>query len=164
MAAAFTLTAIEEGNNVYVYVNRLGLCIMSGIKHPSVRAVRINDCFGWSKYGVTVPRDLIRASSAAWNRLDMFNGETVMDVGGMVKEAEEAEELRRSLEEERVELMVCKMRLALMEKSESLWSKLVEEKDKKVETLESQLQGFKAALRELVDHRKDGQQLGDTTV
>ncbi|CAI0469202.1 unnamed protein product [Linum tenue] len=160
------LRAIEEGNNVYVYVNRLGLCIMLGIKHPSVTAVRINDCFGWSKYGVRVPQELIRASAASWNRLDMFNGETVMDVGGMARAAEEAEELRRSLEGERVELATCRKELEWMKKNESLWSKLVEEKDKKVETLESQLQGFKAALRELVDRRQDGQQLGEreTTV
>ncbi|CAI0469203.1 unnamed protein product, partial [Linum tenue] len=110
--------------------------------YPSVKAMRINDCFGWSKYGVRVPQEMICKSTATlWNRVDMFTGETMMDVGGMARAAEEAKELRRSLEEERLELAVCKMELGWMKKNESLWSKLVEDK-------ENQLQAFKAALRE----------------
>ncbi|CAL1398252.1 unnamed protein product [Linum trigynum] len=136
------LAGIEDGNNVYVYVNRLGLCIITKINHPSVKAMRINDYFGWSKYGVRVPREMIcKSTTTLWNRLDMFTGETMMDVGGMARAAEEAKELRRSLEEERLELAVCKMELGWMKKNESLWSKLVEDK-------ENQLQAFKAALRE----------------
>ncbi|CAL1398249.1 unnamed protein product [Linum trigynum] len=129
------LSGIEDGNNVYVYVNRLGLCVVTKINHPQTKSLRVNDCFGWSKYGVRVPREMIckpTTTTTLWNRLDMFNGETMMDVGGMVRATEEAEELRRSLEEARLELAACKKELE--EKKVDLTTREKElEEEKKVE-------------------------------
>ncbi|CAL1372983.1 unnamed protein product [Linum trigynum] len=152
------LKAIEEGG-ILIFVNRLGLCIISEIRHPSIKAMRINDYFGWSKYGVRVPLEVIRTSTV-WNKFDMHNGETVIDVQRIVRsDADEAiEELRRSLEEKDLELTACKKELeeksmeltscrkelVLSKNIESLWRKLVEEKEKVNEMMQSQILAFKA--------------------
>ncbi|CAI0546728.1 unnamed protein product [Linum tenue] len=79
-----------------VFVNRIGLCIISRVNGGGGGALRINDLFGWSKYGVKLPRD-VGTGYTAWDRVDMYTGETVLDVRGMVRAGNE---LASKLEEE----------------------------------------------------------------
>eukprot|EP00257_Ricinus_communis_P025399 XP_025012813.1 uncharacterized protein LOC112534592 [Ricinus communis] len=68
----------EELYNLHVIVNREGFCYLnvSRIVDPSVDLVyyRLNDLFGWSKYGVK-PKIL-----SIWNRSDIVNGGAIVDL------------------------------------------------------------------------------------
>ncbi|CAL1377165.1 unnamed protein product [Linum trigynum] len=140
-----------ETKNMFIYVNRAGLCMITQLKNTSIRTMRINDYFGWSEYGVRVPQSTIVASP--WNKLDMSNGATMMDVRGLVRDAEEAEQLRRSLEEKNVELATCKKELEGSRKMESVLSKLVEAKEMEVGMVKNQLLGFQANLESMAGFR-----------
>ncbi|CAL1409688.1 unnamed protein product [Linum trigynum] len=70
-----------------VFVNRFGLCIISRVNGGG-GALRINDRFGWSRYGVKLPRD-VGTGNTVWNIVDMYTGETVLDVRGMVRAGNE---------------------------------------------------------------------------
>ncbi|CAL1372979.1 unnamed protein product [Linum trigynum] len=83
------LKAVEDGEKIHFFVNRLGLCMISRINHPTIKAMRINDYFGWSKYGVKLPRDVTKFT--VWSRADMHSGETLVDSRGMGRASEEAE-------------------------------------------------------------------------
>ncbi|CAL1372985.1 unnamed protein product [Linum trigynum] len=101
------LKSVEDRERIHFFVNRLGLCIVGRIGHPTISAMRINDYFGWSKYGVKLPQDVTKFT--VWSRADMHSGETLIDARGMSRAAEEA--LQRSLEEKSVELAACKKEL-----------------------------------------------------
>ncbi|CAI0546727.1 unnamed protein product [Linum tenue] len=86
-----------------VFVNRIGLCIISPVNGGGGGALRINDLFGWSKYGVKLPRD-VGTGYTVWDRVDMYTGETVLDVRGMVRAGNElaarSKQISSKLEEE----------------------------------------------------------------
>ncbi|CAL1409689.1 unnamed protein product [Linum trigynum] len=69
-----------------VFVNRIGLCIIIPVNGGG--ALRINDLFGWSRYGVKLPRD-VGTGYTVWDRVDMYTRETVLDVRGMVRAGNE---------------------------------------------------------------------------
>ncbi|CAL1372977.1 unnamed protein product [Linum trigynum] len=108
-----------DGQAFRLVVNRLGQCFVDKVNAPSVRLLRLNDCFGWSKYGVKLPKSSVVGFSYpnVWNRCDIYSGETVVDVRGIVLEAEEAKAevrvLRKSLEEKQKEVENAKLELEL---------------------------------------------------
>ncbi|CAI0396621.1 unnamed protein product [Linum tenue] len=67
LAKDLTLTDPSTGQTFHLIVNRQGLCFVYVASQPIVR-LRINDHFGWSKYGVK-PR-----ISTIWSVWDMSNG------------------------------------------------------------------------------------------
>ncbi|CAN0923942.1 hypothetical protein LINGRAHAP2_LOCUS33853 [Linum grandiflorum] len=66
----------EKRNKTHLLVNRQGLCFVD-VGGAQIRKLRVNDYFGWSKYGVK----LVPHNKEAWKRLDMHTGKEV-DGGG----------------------------------------------------------------------------------
>ncbi|CAN1853613.1 hypothetical protein LINPERHAP1_LOCUS41095 [Linum perenne] len=91
-----TLTA-PDGQTFHLAVNRQGFCYLF-VNSASMKRLRINDYFDWSKYGV---KPQMVAIATIWNRCNMGSGVTIVDVGEL-KKAEE--ELREALNEKRKEL------------------------------------------------------------
>ncbi|CAI0407683.1 unnamed protein product [Linum tenue] len=107
-----------DGQAFRLVVNRLGQCFVNKVNAPSVRLLRLNDRFGWSKYGVELPKSSLGGYPNVWNVIfDIYSGETVVDVRGIVLESEEAKaevrELRKSLEEKQKEVENAKLELEL---------------------------------------------------
>ncbi|CAN1134807.1 F-box/FBD/LRR-repeat protein At1g16930 [Linum perenne] len=126
-------------------VNRLGHCLLIRIKTPTMVMLRINDYFGWSKYGLILPKG---SPTNVWNKCDMFNGATIVDTQSIMIAVEqsktEANSLKKNLEDKQKrleslnsELELCKKELEctkqVVKKSnevESLLNKLVHDKEK----------------------------------
>ncbi|CAI0407672.1 unnamed protein product [Linum tenue] len=152
-----------DGETMFrLLVNRRGLCFLEGVRTESFTVLRINDCFGWSRYGVKVPEF---TSANVCNKCDMYTFGTVVDVRGAMLAAEEAtaevKVLRKEVEKGKLELAVCRKELEctkeMVEKSdaiESLFNKLVDEKEREVEEVKNQLVAFKAALASLVSSKE----------
>ncbi|CAL1372976.1 unnamed protein product [Linum trigynum] len=101
---------LKRENKYEMGVNRLGLCVITQIGGSLIKHIRIHDYFGWSKYGVQVPRQDVMRESAMWNSLDMHSGEIMVDVRGIVRAAGEAKEEMSN------ELTICRKELDSMKK------------------------------------------------
>ncbi|CAN1178149.1 hypothetical protein LINPERHAP2_LOCUS33506 [Linum perenne] len=98
---ASDLTFKSNSHTFYLIVNREGLCFLS-VGDPVVKRVRVNDYFGWSKYGVSCP-----PNCTVWSKFDMFERRIIVDYEGMknalsesrAREAEISEHLVSKSEE-----------------------------------------------------------------
>ncbi|KAL6534621.1 hypothetical protein OROGR_013296 [Orobanche gracilis] len=86
-------------------VNREGLCFLS-VRSRFVKRVRLNDYFGWSKFGVKPEIE------TAWNKFDMFDRKIVIDLEEMKKSLSESRdkeiELSETLLSKNDDLNICK--------------------------------------------------------
>ncbi|CAL1398975.1 unnamed protein product [Linum trigynum] len=57
----------DRAKKSYLMTNRQGLCLVN-VGGSTVKKVRVNDYFGWSKYGV-------KPAAGEWKRVDMANGQ-----------------------------------------------------------------------------------------
>ncbi|CAN1175590.1 hypothetical protein LINPERHAP2_LOCUS32028 [Linum perenne] len=66
----------KDGQKFHLMVNRQGLCLLdvSGDSGP-VKWLRINDRFGWSKYGVK----MLQGGNVNWSVCDMHNGAVLVN-------------------------------------------------------------------------------------
>ncbi|CAL1372975.1 unnamed protein product [Linum trigynum] len=120
-----------NGQTFRLVVNRRGCCLLDRVNDPSSFAMlRINDCFGWSKYGVKLPKF---TSADVWNRCDMYNGATVVDVRGIMVATEKEKDVKVELAMCRKELECTKEMVRKSGEAESLLNRFVEEKEKEVE-------------------------------
>ncbi|CAN1228603.1 hypothetical protein LINGRAPRIM_LOCUS1307 [Linum grandiflorum] len=55
LARDLILDSKVDNQNFRLLVNRLGHCLLRKVNNPTIVMLRINDYFGWSKYGVTLP-------------------------------------------------------------------------------------------------------------
>ncbi|CAL1372984.1 unnamed protein product [Linum trigynum] len=123
------LKAVEEDPNLYTFVNRLGLCVITE-KDYSFDVILINyHFFGWPNYAVESPQGI----TMWWDIPDTDDEPLKMDVRRMISDLMEAnEELRHSLKEANVELTACKKELEETNlelaacKKEAEWSKKME--------------------------------------
>ncbi|CAL1398253.1 unnamed protein product [Linum trigynum] len=152
-------------------VNRFGMCFFTDVDHAAFGMLAMNDYFGWSKYGVVVPRDVVVASNASnvRNRYELYGGAVVVDVRGAMRSAEEGEELGRRLEERRKEVRKGKLEVEKCKKEverrnevvrrneevESRWREFVEEKEREAETVRDRLVALKMAVKSLVGPHGD---------
>ncbi|KAL6532906.1 hypothetical protein OROGR_013866 [Orobanche gracilis] len=90
---ASDLTLKSGAQTFYMIVNREGLCFLS-VNDPVVKRLRINDYFGWSKYGVELKLD-----TTVWNKFDLHDGRIVVDMQGMKKSLSESKERETELSE-----------------------------------------------------------------
>ncbi|CAN1228595.1 hypothetical protein LINGRAPRIM_LOCUS1307 [Linum grandiflorum] len=148
LARDLILDSKVDNQNFRLLVNRLGHCLLRKVNNPTIVMLRINDYFGWSKYGVTLPA---ATPTNVLNKHDMYNWDTVVDTRATMVAGEqangEAKELRIKLAEKEkkveslnLELEVCKKELEctkeIATKSkqiESLLSKSVGDKEKEFE-------------------------------
>ncbi|CAN1134418.1 hypothetical protein LINPERPRIM_LOCUS16106 [Linum perenne] len=140
LAKELTLTS-PDGQLFHLAVNRQGYCFLyvNSTTPNNIMRLRINDYFGWSKYGVKLNQG--QTWTSIWNKCDMDSLATVVDVAAMKKKEEEMVDLLKEKEKE-----VAANR-DLVEKSKELecvWKKLLDNKDK-------QLLLLKNAMSALVD-------------
>ncbi|CAI0469204.1 unnamed protein product [Linum tenue] len=133
-------------------VNRFGMCFFTDVDHAAFGKLAMNDYFGWSKYGVVVPRDVVASVSNVRNRYELYGGAVVIDVRGAMRCAEEGEELRRRLEERRKEVV------RRNEEVESRWREFVGEKEREAEVVRDRVVAFKAAVGALVGDHHGGEE------
>ncbi|CAI0406564.1 unnamed protein product [Linum tenue] len=144
-----------DGGFLPLLVNRRGLCLAADIDHPSVWRLRINDYFGWSKYGVI--REVLDGGGV-WNKCDMYNGAVVVDVEEAMSAVEEARELRVALKEKKRVIQDGRSELAVCRKEVECMREVVEKSNREVAMVKARLQAFKAGLRCLVDDdHQDGE-------
>ncbi|CAN0926145.1 hypothetical protein LINGRAHAP2_LOCUS35165 [Linum grandiflorum] len=133
---------------IRLIVNRLGQCLIMRINNPTIRLLRINDYFGWSKYGVILPQG---TPTNVWSKCDMYNGATIVDTPSIMIAVEqskiEANDLKKEMEEKQkrmdnftTELEMRKKELECMKEVvkksnevESLLKKMVQDKEKELE-------------------------------
>ncbi|CAN1853611.1 hypothetical protein LINPERHAP1_LOCUS41095 [Linum perenne] len=132
-----TLTA-PDGQTFHLAVNRQGFCYLF-VNSASMKRLRINDYFDWSKYGV---KPQMVAIATIWNRCNMGSGVTIVDVGELKKAEEELREAlnekRKELEDKVKEVAVMRKLLERNDEMEAMWKKSLEEKDKEL-SLKTQL-------------------------
>ncbi|CAN1142338.1 hypothetical protein LINPERPRIM_LOCUS25973 [Linum perenne] len=132
-----TLTA-PDGQTFHLAVNRQGFCYLF-VNSASIKRLRINDYFDWSKYGV---KPQMVANATIWNRCNMGSGVTIVDVGKSKKAEEELREAlnekRKELEDKVKEVAVMRKLLERNDEMEAMWKKSLEEKDKEL-SLKTQL-------------------------
>ncbi|CAN1175602.1 hypothetical protein LINPERHAP2_LOCUS32037 [Linum perenne] len=133
------LTFIDPTNDepFYPLINRQGLCVLS-LECGPVKRLRINDHFGWSKYGVVRPGG--RVVSTVWNVCDMSNGVVLVDPPTMDDDDKKLLEEKEKLLEDKEKLLEEKNKL--MEKNESLLRMLFEEKVKEVASVKAILKAM----------------------
>ncbi|CAI0424326.1 unnamed protein product [Linum tenue] len=106
---AADLTLKSNSQTFYLIVNREGLCFLS-VGDPVVKRIRVNDYFGWSKYGVKPVTE-----PTVWNKMEMFSRGIVVDFEEMARSLSESRdreaELSRSLVSKKEELESCKSEL-----------------------------------------------------
>ncbi|CAI0406928.1 unnamed protein product [Linum tenue] len=132
----------DGGQNFCLVANRNGLCFLL-VGSPSVKRLRVNDYFGWAKYGVKPPI----GTSTIWNRCDLSSGETLVDVGLLLKNKEkemqgnkEVESLwEKSVQEKDKQLAMVVER---NKEVESMWEKSSQEKDKRLVKLMDAMQAL----------------------
>ncbi|CAL1372980.1 unnamed protein product [Linum trigynum] len=129
-----TLTA-PDGQKFCLVANRSGLCYLF-VNSPSVMRLRINDYFGWAKYGVKPP---IRTSTI-WTKCDLSSGATLVDVGQLLKNKEKemdemVKEKSKELDAKEKEVSVMRKLVERNKEVESLWERSVEEKDNQLAML-----------------------------
>ncbi|CAN0879781.1 hypothetical protein LINGRAHAP2_LOCUS13285 [Linum grandiflorum] len=81
LANDLTLTAEDGGQTFHLIVNRQGLCFLyvdSPSSSSSIMRLRVNDYFGWSKYGVNPNGG---QAGVVWNRWDMSSGAVLVPAG-----------------------------------------------------------------------------------
>ncbi|CAN1163609.1 hypothetical protein LINPERPRIM_LOCUS32726, partial [Linum perenne] len=107
LAKDLIYTDTSTGRTIYPLVNRQGLCIMHVESNP-VKRLRINDNFGWSRYGVKPP------THTMWSVCDMSNGFVLSDCGeestcdrlkNMIEEKDKLMEEKNKLMEKNALLM-----------------------------------------------------------
>ncbi|CAI0396487.1 unnamed protein product [Linum tenue] len=118
------LTLVDEnGQPFHLLVNRQGLCFLR-VRSQSIVRLRINDHFGWSKYGVN-PQ-----ISTIWSIWDMNNGAVlVAPPANLGEEGIDVDEKKKLLEEKE----------KLLEEKNKLMEKMLEEKEKEVVSLKAAL-------------------------
>ncbi|CAN0926146.1 hypothetical protein LINGRAHAP2_LOCUS35166 [Linum grandiflorum] len=143
--------------NVTLSVNRLGQCYVYGIEHPSFAkpVIRLNDLFGWSKYGVNLPDGAVNHVNV-WDKRDTYKDCVVVDVPAGMRAVEEEKVLRQSLEEKEKESSVGKKELEytkrVVEKNEVLRKALLKAKEKELELVKNQILSYKDVLiKTLID-------------
>ncbi|CAN1175601.1 hypothetical protein LINPERHAP2_LOCUS32036 [Linum perenne] len=123
--------ASSTGQKRHLVVNRQGLCLVF-VGGKQIKRLRINDNFGWSRYGVKPP------TRTMWSVCDMSNGVVLSDRG------EERSDCKKCC---------CCTRDGLKNVIEEK-DKLMEEKDKflmeKIELLKEEVASLKGALRALI--------------
>ncbi|CAI0424277.1 unnamed protein product [Linum tenue] len=124
LATDLTLTA-RDGQTFHLIVNRQGLCFLYVDSSPVMR-LRVNDYFGWSKYGVSP------GVGPIWNRWDMSNGAVLVPAA-----AAPSSDCWKKLAEEKDKL------LEKSKETESLLRQSIADKDK-------QLAALKASMKALV--------------
>ncbi|CAI0396497.1 unnamed protein product [Linum tenue] len=141
LAKDLTLTD-RNGQTFHLIVNRQGLCFVYVASQPIMR-LRINDRFGWSKYGVK-PR-----ISTVWSVWDMSSGAVLVAppandgtaAGGGEKYSALNESWKKVVEEKEKVMeekeRVMKEKEKVTEEKESLLRKSLEEKEKEVIALKA---------------------------
>ncbi|CAI0407678.1 unnamed protein product [Linum tenue] len=126
-----TLTA-PDGQKFCLTANRSGICYLL-VNSPSVMRLRVNDYFGWAKYGVKPPI----STSTIWTKCDLSSGATLVDVGQLLKnkEKETVEEKSKELEAKEKEVVVMRKLVERSKEVETLWERSVEEKDNQLAML-----------------------------
>ncbi|CAI0407673.1 unnamed protein product, partial [Linum tenue] len=127
-----TLTAASDGQKFRLATNRNGICYLY-VNSPSVKRLRVNDYFGWAKYGVKPPI----STSTIWNKCDMSTGATLVDVGQLLKNKEnemqeKVKEMRKELDAKEKEVSLMRKVVERYEEVESMWEKTMQEKDKQL--------------------------------
>ncbi|CAL1363664.1 unnamed protein product [Linum trigynum] len=128
LAKDLTLTDPSTGQTFHLIVNRQGLCFVYVASQPIVR-LRINDHFGWSKYGVK-PR-----ISTIWSVWDMSNGAVLVAPPPTEDDAADGGEKYSALNESWKKVLEEKDKW--MEEKESLLRKSLAEKEKEVIALKA---------------------------
>ncbi|KAL6539823.1 hypothetical protein OROHE_011594 [Orobanche hederae] len=130
-------------------VNREGLCFLS-VGSRFVKRVRLNDYFGWSKFGVKPEIETI------WNKFNMFDRKIIIDLEEMKKLLSESKdketELSETLLSKSKALDICNYQLTqnqielsgLNEIMDEVNKSLSESKDKETELSETLLSKSKA--------------------
>ncbi|CAN1142329.1 hypothetical protein LINPERPRIM_LOCUS25970 [Linum perenne] len=103
LANDLTLTD-HAGQTFHLIVNRQGLCFLYVNSPSSIMRLRINDYFGWSRYGVDNSE-----VSVVWNRWDMSSGAVLVSSAsdGYLKKL--VEEKDKQLEAKDKELAALKL-------------------------------------------------------
>ncbi|CAN0879770.1 hypothetical protein LINGRAHAP2_LOCUS13274 [Linum grandiflorum] len=146
LANDLTLTDVG-GQTFHLIVNRQGLCFVYVNSPYSIMRLRVNDYFGWSKYGVNVGQasvvwdrwDMNSGGVLIWNRSEMGSGITMVDVAEL-KRVEE--EMRKELEEKEKEVDVLKQLVERNKEVESMWKRSLEEKDKMLDRVMSAIRAL----------------------
>ncbi|CAL1363568.1 unnamed protein product [Linum trigynum] len=118
-------------------VNRQGLCFVAVNTVKGLRGLRVNDHFGWSKYGV-VPEI---GGDDVWSVCDMGNGDVLMGpptVDGSCGEDEDGKFCG-------VWKKVVEEKEKVMEKTEALLRKSIEEKEQEAASLKAALNALTSA-------------------
>ncbi|KAL6540499.1 hypothetical protein OROMI_024382 [Orobanche minor] len=130
-------------------VNREGLCFLS-VGSRFVKRVRLNDYFGWSKFGVKPEIETV------WNKFNMFDRRIVIDLEEMKKSLSESKdketELSETLMSKSKALDMCNYQLTENQTELSGLNKILDEmkrslsesKDKEIELSETILNKSKA--------------------
>ncbi|KAL6539824.1 hypothetical protein OROHE_011595 [Orobanche hederae] len=105
---ASDLTLKSGVQTFYLMVNREGLCFLS-VNGTIVKRLRLNDYFGWSKFGVKPEIETV------WNKFNMFDRRIVIGLEEMKKSLSESKdretELSETLLSKSKELDICKSQL-----------------------------------------------------
>ncbi|CAN1853609.1 hypothetical protein LINPERHAP1_LOCUS41095 [Linum perenne] len=125
-----TLTA-PDGQTFHLAVNRQGFCYLF-VNSASMKRLRINDYFDWSKYGV---KPQMVAIATIWNRCNMGSGVTIVDVGELKKAEEEL--LERN------------------DEMEAMWKKSLEEKDKQMTQLLERSKEVESMLKKSLEDKDE---------
>ncbi|CAN0879773.1 hypothetical protein LINGRAHAP2_LOCUS13283 [Linum grandiflorum] len=110
LANDLTLTDVG-GQTFHLIVNRQGLCFVYVNSPYSIMRLRVNDYFGWSKYGVNVGQ-----ASVVWDRWDMNSGGVLVSASNEDLLKKLVEEKDKALEMKDKELAALKLAMkALVE-------------------------------------------------
>ncbi|CAN1228601.1 hypothetical protein LINGRAPRIM_LOCUS1307 [Linum grandiflorum] len=167
LARDLILDSKVDNQNFRLLVNRLGHCLLRKVNNPTIVMLRINDYFGWSKYGVTLPA---ATPTNVLNKHDMYNWDTVVDTRATMVAGEqangEAKELRKEFERANLEIAVCKKELECMkemvtrgEEIESVLRKSVGDKEKELERMSHRLTALNGVLKGLVGDDEHAEEL-----
>ncbi|CAL1362839.1 unnamed protein product [Linum trigynum] len=130
----------SAGQTFHFSVNRQGLCFLIVYSQPIVR-LRINDRFGWSRYGV---KPQLSSRAMLWSICDMSNGAVLVPVDQLQDGTAGGKSVMHSCWNKLVEEKnkVIEEKEKLMEKTESLLTKSLEEKEKEVVSLKAALESL----------------------
>ncbi|CAL1363560.1 unnamed protein product [Linum trigynum] len=133
------ISCSRDDRKLCLAVNRQGLCFVAVNTVKGLRAMRVNDHFGWSKYGV-VPEI---GSDDVWSVCDMGNGDVLMGPptvdGSCGKDEDEDAKFCG------VWKKVVEEKEKVMEKTEALLRKSIEEKEQEAASLKAALNALTSA-------------------
>ncbi|CAL1372978.1 unnamed protein product [Linum trigynum] len=150
-----SLTSSDGGQKFCLVANRNGLCFLY-VNSPSVMRLRVNDYFGWAKYGVKPPI----STSTIWNKCDLSNGDTLVDIVQLLKNKEKemqemVKEKIKQLDEKEKEVSVMRKLVERNKEVESLWQKSMQEKEKQLAMWEKSVQDKDKQLAVLMERNKE---------